>query len=58
MDRYYLSLDTYLVTQSDYFRLATTVTLYMGVTHSNLLLYSVVSVQRHGQGNYNAKVHL
>ena len=38
-----LALDKYCVTQSDYFRLATTVVLGMGITYGKLLLYHGVS---------------
>ena len=41
-----IALDKYWVTQSGYFRLATTVLLGMGITDEKLLFYHVISEQR------------
>ena len=41
--QYDIALDKYRVTQSDYFRLATTVTLGIGITDGNILYFRGVS---------------
>ena len=46
MRKYDIDLDKYWVTQSGYFRLATTVSLGMGITDGKLLFYRVISEQR------------
>ena len=47
MCKYDLSLNKYTVTQSDYFRLATTVTLGMSITDTNILFcHCILDISR------------
>ena len=50
MQKYDLALDKYLVTKSGYFRLATTVTLSLGITDARVLFYNDISEQNRGEG--------
>ena len=43
MRKSYLALEKYWVTQSDYFRLATTVEMVMGITYGKILLCHGIS---------------
>ena len=51
MRKYYLALDKYWVTQSGYFRLATTVLLGTGITITKILLCNGISEQRRDKNN-------
>ena len=56
MHQYDIALEKYLVTQSGYFRLATTVALGMSVTYGRLLYCHGVSKENFEQENFNIGV--